>query len=173
MATAALSANFTLPTDRNDTGHEYASTMPGRRRDIDRLRGEIDELFADLWQIPRFAGLRSGFRPQVDCLLTDDPPRVTVIVDLAGVDPAQVEVLLTGRELQLSGVRERPAIAGARVQQMEIDYGPFQRSVALPADVDFERADARYERGLLVVTMPLAERPPAQAKVPIEVRTQR
>lgn len=145
--------------------------MPGRRRDIDRLRGEIDELFADLWQIPRFAGLRSGFRPQVDCLVSDEPPRVTVIVDLAGVDPDRVEVLLIGRELQLSGVRERPAVEGARVQQMEIDYGSFERAVALPADVDVTRAEARYERGLLVVMLPLAERAPARAKVPIEVRT--
>jgi hypothetical protein len=31
------------------------------RRDIDRLQGEIEELFADLWQVPRFAGLRHGF----------------------------------------------------------------------------------------------------------------
>ena len=142
-----------------------------KRRDIDRLRGEIDELFADLWQIPRFAGLRSGFRPQVDCLLSDDPPRVTVTVDLAGIDPAEVELLVTGRELVVTGERRRPAADGARYQQMEIDYGSFERAVALPADVDVERAEARYERGLLVVTLPLAEAPPRHAKVPIEVRT--
>ena len=53
---------------------------------------------------------------------------------------------------------------------MELDYGPFERSVSLPADVDVERAEARYERGLLVVTLPLAEAPPRHAKVPIEVR---
>jgi HSP20 family protein len=142
-----------------------------RRRDIDRLRGEIDELFADLWQIPRFTGLRSGFRPQVDCLRSDDPPRVTVIADLAGVDPANVELVVTGRELLLAGERRRPAPDGVRYQQMEIDYGPFERSIVLPADVDVERAEARYERGLLVVTLPLAQAPPRQAKVPIEVRT--
>ncbi len=143
-----------------------------RRRDIDRLRGEIDELFADLWQIPRFTGLRSGFRPQVDCVRCDDPPRLTLVVDLAGVDPAAVDLVVTGRELVLAGERPRPALERGRYQQMEIDYGPFQRVVALPDDVDVERAEARYERGLLVVTLPLAQRPPAQAKVPIEVRTQ-
>jgi HSP20 family protein len=142
-----------------------------RRRDIDRLRGEIDELFADLWQIPRFTGLRSGFRPQIDCLRSDDPPRVTVIADLAGVDPTNVELVVTGRELLLAGERRRPAPDGVRYQQMEIDYGPFERSIALPADVDVERAEARYERGLLVVTLPLAQAPPRQAKVSIEVRT--
>ena len=144
-----------------------------RRRDIDRLRGEIDELFADLWQIPRFAGLRAGFRPHVDCLVSDDPPQVLVVADLAGVEPGDVEVLVTGRELVLAGERPRPALEGSRYRQMEIDYGPFERTVALPADVDVERANARYERGLLVVTLPLAERAPARGKVPIEVRAQR
>ena len=143
------------------------------RRDIERLRGEIDELFADLWQIPRFTGLRSGFRPAIDCFVSDDPPRVTVVADLAGVDAAAVELLVTGRELVLTGERARPTIEALRYEQMEILYGPFQRAIALPADVDVERAEARYERGLLVVTLPLAQRPPTQAKVPIEVRARR
>ncbi len=144
-----------------------------QRRDIERLRGEIDELFADLWQIPRFTGLRSGFRPAIDCFVGDDPPRVTVVADLAGVDPAAVEVLVTGRELLLTGERARHAAEASRYEQMEILYGPFQRTIALPADVDVERAEARYERGLLVVTLPLARRPPTQGKVPIEVRARR
>ena len=38
------------------------------RRDVDKLQEEIEELFADLWQVPRFSGLRLGFRPNVDCL---------------------------------------------------------------------------------------------------------
>jgi HSP20 family protein len=140
------------------------------KRDIDRLRGEIDELFADLWQLPRFAGFRSGFRPQVDCLLAEDPPRLVVVADLAGVDPSQVDLLVSGRELVLSGERPRPSPDGARYQQMEIDYGPFERAVALPADVDVERAEARYERGLLLVTLPLAQVPPPSARVSIVVR---
>jgi HSP20 family protein len=139
-----------------------------KRRDIDRLRDEIDELFADLWQLPRFVGLRSGFRPQVDCLLADD--RLVVVAALAGVDPAHVDLRVSGRELVLSGVRARPSAEGARYQQMEIDYGPFERSVALPADVDVERAEARYERGLLIVTLPLAQDSPQQARVSIVVR---
>ena len=30
------------------------------RRDIDRLRGEIDDLFSELWQVPRFAATAGG-----------------------------------------------------------------------------------------------------------------
>jgi HSP20 family protein len=143
-----------------------------RRRDIDRLRGELDELFADLWQLPRFAGTRRGFRPPVDCVRTDDPPQLAVVVDLAGIDPDEVQVVVTGRNLVISGERRRPASEeGGRYQQMEIDYGAFQRAITLPEDVDTERAEARYERGLLVIALPLTERRPRRVGVAIEVRT--
>ena len=42
---------------------------------------------------------------------------------------------------------------------MEIEYGSFQRRIALAEDVDPERAEATYERGLLTVVMPLAPKP--------------
>ena len=57
--------------------------VPWRERD-DKLQEEIEELFADLWQVPRFSGLRHGFRPNVDCFHTDDPHALTVVVELPG-----------------------------------------------------------------------------------------
>ena len=42
------------------------------------LQAEIEELFSELWHVPRFAGLRRGFRPNVDSYRTDDPPELTV-----------------------------------------------------------------------------------------------
>ena len=49
-----------------------------KRRDVSRLHEEFEELLADLWQVPGFAGLRRGFRPHVDCYRTAEPPAVTV-----------------------------------------------------------------------------------------------
>jgi HSP20 family molecular chaperone IbpA len=42
---------------------------------------------------------------------------------------------------------------------MEIEYGPFQRRVTLAEDVDASGAEATYERGLLTVAIPLAQKP--------------
>jgi len=83
--------------------------MSGRKRNLDDLQGEIQELFADLWQVPRFAGIRSGFRPQCDCYSTDDPPTLHVVVELPGVEPEGVEVVASGQSLLIAGDRERPA----------------------------------------------------------------
>ena len=139
------------------------------RRDIDRLQGEIEELFADLWQVPRFTGMRHGFRPAVDCFHTDEPHRLTIVVELAGVDPESVSVVVEQRTLTVSGERRRPRIHGQVYQQMEIEYGPFRRTVQLLEDVDVGAAEASYEHGLLTVVLPTAERPPRSEPVPIVV----
>jgi HSP20 family protein len=139
------------------------------RRDIDELQQEIQELFSDLWQVPRFSGLRHGFRPQADCYRTDDPPELHVVVELPGVDPATVQIVTSGRTLLIAGVRERLRLEGARIQQLELEHGPFQRQIQLAEDVDSSRADATYERGLLHVVMPLAQSS-RQVRVSIEVR---
>jgi HSP20 family protein len=143
--------------------------MTGRGRNFDDLQNEIQELFADLWQVPGFAGLRRGFRPQCDCFRTDDPPVLHVVVELPGVDPDTVEVAAAGRVLVIAGTRERPATPGARYHSMEIEYGPFQRRVELGEDVDSARATATYERGMLRVVLPIAKREVEQAPTPIEV----
>ena len=140
------------------------------RRDVDKLQEEIEELFADLWQVPRFLGQHRGFRPNVDSYHTDDPHELTVIVELPGVDVASVNVVVSERTLVVSGERKRPKVDGSVYQQMEIEYGPFQRQVRLPMDVDPDGAHARYERGMLTITLPVAEKPaPKQGRIAIPV----
>jgi HSP20 family molecular chaperone IbpA len=143
--------------------------MTGRRRDLDDLRGEIQELFADLWQVPGFTGLRHGFRAQCDCFRTDDPPVLHVVVELPGVDPGTIAVAAAGRALTIGGTRERPRIPGARYQSMEIEYGAFQRRIDLGEAVDSTRAVATYERGMLKIVLPVAERSTDEEPLPIEV----
>ena len=105
------------------------------RRDIDRLQGEIEELFADLWQVPRFAGLRHGFRPAVDCYVTDDPHQLNLLIELAGVEPGSIEIAVDEQALTISGDRARPRIGGQVYQQAEIEYGHFERLIPLGHDV--------------------------------------
>lgn len=138
-----------------------------RRRD---LRDEIDELFGDLWQLSRLSGRRRAFRPQVDSFRTEDPPRFTVIVEIAGIDPDQVKVTAAEGALVISGERRRQPCEGGVYQQLEIEHGPFERLVHLPEDVDLSQAEARYDRGLLTIEIPIAVRTKAPDPVPIEIR---
>jgi len=130
----------------------------------DTLQAEIEELFSDLWRIPRFAGLRRGFRPNVDSYHTDDPHELVVIVELPGVDPQSLSLVVGERTLVIAGERRRDRSGGRVYQQMEIEYGPFQRQVRLVEEVDAERARGRYEQGILTITLPVASSPVAQGR---------
>lgn len=140
------------------------------KRDVERMHEQLEELFADLWQVPGFAGLRQGFRPHVDCYASEEPRTITVVMELPGVADSDIHVVVAERSLVVSGVRRRPRPEQRpSYEQMEIPYGTFHRRIALREEVDPQRAEARYERGILTVVLPVAERAP-RGRISIEVK---
>src|ERR671935_2786724 len=98
-----------------------------KRRDIEHAAEQIEELFADLWQVfPFTRGVHRGYRPQVDVFRSEDPPALVVLVELPGADPEQVRLIAGPRTLLVAGERRRPKNCG-HYRQMEIEYGPFPR----------------------------------------------
>jgi len=143
-----------------------------KRDDIDRLHDEINELVDDLWNVPRFVVARRGFRPNVDCIRSEDPPALHVLVELPGIDPSAIKVIAADRVLVVAGERCRPKLTG-RYQQMEIEYGPFQRRISLTEPVDTAASTARYERGLLTIVLPIAQKPAKRERVTITIGASR
>ena len=142
-----------------------------KRRDFEHAAEEIEQLFADLWEVFPFSrSLRRGYRPQVDVYRSEDPPTLTVQIELPGVDPGDVRLVASPQALLIAGERRRPKDCG-HYQQLEIDYGPFQRQITLADDIDPEGASATYERGILTVRLPIAPRPAPRDSVSIVVRT--
>ena len=139
-----------------------------RRNDIDHVHDEIQELIGELWHVPRFAGGRRGFKPQVDCIRNEDPPALHVVVELPGVEPSELQVVAADRVLVVAGIRRRPPLRG-RYQQMEIEYGPFQRRIQLDEPVDTDTATARDEHGMLTVVLPIAASQPKVERVTITI----
>lgn len=143
-----------------------------RRRNIERLQTELDELFEDLWRGPWFTGQRTGFRPRVDTFVAEEPAELTIVVELAGVDPADVTLVVAGDLLVVSGHRGLGSGSDcpASWYQAEIPRGHFERRVRLPANADAEASHASYARGLLTIVLPLAPRSAAREPVPIPVQ---
>ena len=140
-----------------------------QRRDIRQLHEELQELFDDMW-LPRFGRPRRSFRPHLDVFRTTDPDQLIVVVDLAGVDPDGLHVVVVDSTLVVAGHRPRPTPDCPRsYYHLEIEHGPFERRIALPDDVDIERATAAYERGLLTIVVPIAARAPASVRASIRV----
>jgi len=120
-------------------------------------RGEPEEIFEIL--VTTYAQ-KSGvlpvegdlcWRPATDVYETEDS--FVVQMDLAGMQPARVEVVCDGQSLLVRGIRTESAGAGRKhFHTMEINVGPFVRRVPLPPDVDRDSASAAYRSGFLYVT---------------------
>jgi len=136
---------------------------------FERMRREMDELFGDVFGRSGLTHRHSGFSPSVDVYYCGDPPRAVVRAELAGIDADTLGLEIRGRELVIAG--HRPAVGGGdRVyQQLEIQPGPFRRTVALGADVVSDEARAVYEDGILRVELPLVAPTQVKRSVPIEV----
>ena len=142
-----------------------------KRSDSPREAGDqFGRLIAELWH-GQFGGRQHGFWPPVDSYSTEDPPQLVVVVELPGIDPEQVQIVLHDRALIIAGERPRPTKCNRHYHQMEVDYGPFQRRIQIHEQVDAEAASATYERGLLQIVLPIAKRPTGAVRVPIELRS--
>ncbi|OIP27146.1 MAG: Hsp20/alpha crystallin family protein [Chloroflexi bacterium CG_4_9_14_3_um_filter_45_9] len=98
------------------------------------------------------------WQPAIDVYETDE--NVVVLVELAGIKQDEIEVLAQNNILTVRGER-RDIKQGIKrtYSQMEILWGPFERNITLPANVDVEQIEAFYNAGFLEVILPkLGER---------------
>ena len=129
----------------------------------------MDELFGDVLE-RSFGGRRAGFSPRVDVSYAADPPRAIVTAELAGINPDDLDLEVRGRELVISGHRGPVDDTEGRVfQQIEIEHGPFRRTVQLGAEVVADAAKATYHDGILRVELPLQQPELRRQSVPVEV----
>src|SRR5689334_17870289 len=121
------------------------------------MRREMDELFGDVWGGVGLARRRpSGFSPRVDVYYCGrDEPMAIVKAEISGIAISSVNLEIAGRDLVISGERPVQETEGRVYQQVEIESGPFRRTVRLNADVDADRARATYDDGILRVELPL------------------
>ena len=95
------------------------------------------------------------WRPRAD--VTETANAIVITIELAGVDPDEIEAVLYENALVVSGRRHLPGPgSGGVYHAAEISQGSFTLEVGLPTPVASELSDARYDRGLLVLTLPTA-----------------
>ena len=84
-----------------------------------------------------------------------------VHVELPGVSPEQVEVSFEQNVLTIRGTKPTSFDVGSdgelRVFAAERVHGSFERAVRLPEFVDADRISARFDKGVLSVSIPKAE----------------
>ncbi len=130
---------------------------------LQNLQGELNRLFEEYWQ-PAAAAAPSPeptdlatavWTPALD--LFETPSDLVLIVDLPGVDPASIDLSLTGNVLTLRGEKPAPEVAGGHPRAKERALGSFHRQITVTEAVDFDRVQAEARDGVLTVRLPKQE----------------
>ena len=130
------------------------------------LLPELSELFNGFSGLPALAGLRPLFDGTV--LRVEDEYKdglYEVRAEVPGVDPAEsIEVTVLDGQLTIKAERTQTSESNGH---SEFSYGSFTRTVALPVGADEDDISAIYDRGILTVSVPLAEDHPTEKRVEI------
>lgn len=116
---------------------------------------ELDFLFNTFYKNrrPVLMPVEKGWKPLTDVFETDE--NIVVMVDIAGISINDVKLTLFNNILTIRGIRrEHPRTEKRHYHKMEIDFGPFERRVELPARIDPDRAERRYLQGFLEIVLP-------------------
>jgi HSP20 family protein len=116
---------------------------------------EASQLWNGLMPEPAAWPALSGAYPPVN--LWEDDDNLYAEAELPGMGLGDLEIFVTGGDqLTLQGER-KPLQDPAVWHRRERGFGRFSRTVGLPVPVDADRVEARFEQGVLRVTLPKAE----------------
>jgi HSP20 family protein len=136
----------------------YSSLLPRSNSlfdELDRLQRELQPLFGGL-SLP--TSIRAAARGAFPALNIASTPTTIEIYGFApGIDPAKLEVTVDRGVLTLEGERATALPAPGEqvsVYAAERFVGSFKRVLALPEDAELGKVEARYQDGILRISLP-------------------
>jgi HSP20 family protein len=114
---------------------------------------EVREIFNELGRGYSLESLAGECTPPIDVYETD--AALEMSIDLPGVDPAAVRILVKGTQVLIAGDKApRRARGDSSFHLVERDFGRFARTVPLTSPCDASRAHAALDKGELRITLP-------------------
>ncbi len=131
-----------------------------------RMTEEMDRVFGDGGQ-ERDRGGDAFWAPAVE--VSQREGNYVIRAELPGVKPEEVKLEIENDAVVLQGERkvEREEDRGG-VHRTEIRYGRFYRNIPLPEGANVEQARARFDNGVLEVTVPVSEQKVQRKQIPIQ-----
>jgi HSP20 family protein len=126
-------------------------------REFMTLRQAMDRLFEDSYVSPERMGTQQAersIRLPIDAYATEN--ELVIVAPIPGADPDKVEITIEGDTLVIKG-EMRPPLENVSYIFQERAYGPFSRSLTLNVPVQSEKAEATFENGLLILSIPKSE----------------
>jgi HSP20 family protein len=116
------------------------------------LRREMDRLFEDFDRAyglePLAQGRETGnLGPLLD--VSESGKALEVTAELPGVDEKDVELSVANGVMTIKAEKKDKSF-----YRVERSFGTYQRSIALPVEIDEDRIEASFDKGVLSVTLP-------------------
>lgn len=124
------------------------------REETARFENEVDEVIEPFFAVFGFESVKEEGFPVIDVYETSD--NIFVEAELPGIDREMVRITVTDGELIVEGIKSRDADEGEKVKYLCIErsFGKFRRTVDVPKASDRLNVKARYEEGILIITIP-------------------
>jgi len=167
-------ADRNVPVSKEQQSRQPSAASGDPWRPLSNLRRQIDHLLEDFDRMSPFWPMgRSGFEmepfargaaemagmPAVD--IVEQDKAILITAELPGMDEHNIELKLSNGNLMLKGEKKSEREEKSKGYYLsERSYGSFQRSFALPETVDADKIEARFDRGVLTITLP--KKPEAQ-----------
>jgi len=162
-----MSVRDLIPWGRNNGNQTPSVLRDGERDPFLSLHREVNRLFDDVFRgfgssLPSFSGgsALGGAWPSVE--ISDGEKEIKVTAEVPGLKEKDIEVLLDEGVLTLKG-EKRSETEDKDKQFSERFYGRFERRIPLGYEVKEDNVDARFQNGVLTVTLPKSEK--AQSRV--------
>ena len=138
------------------------------RTDLSRMQRDFDQIFSNLFPTFGTDGDNSepvSWHPRIDVVET--PEGYELAIDVPGVNKDDIQINLHDDVLSISGERTAREVAETdNVVRMERHSGRFHRSFSLPNKINAKKIEARFENGVLIVSVPkLEETKPQKIKI--------
>ena len=121
------------------------------------IRNEIDNLLHEFFGGPIHTGPLAGeWLPAAD--ITETADKVFVKAELPGIEEKDIDLSICGNLLIIRG--EKKHMKEEKDENHYLGdryYGSFRRAFQLPGDVDQNKAEAKFRRGVLKITIPRVE----------------
>lgn len=127
---------------------------------MDELRREMDRVFDGYERsmgIAPFGTLGRGMGGWPEVALSDEGERFVLRADMPGVTEQDLEVTFDRGAVTLRARREASVPEGFTVHRKERSSFELARTVALPAAIDVDRAEATLRHGALEISLPKAK----------------
>lgn len=117
-------------------------------RELEQMSSRLNRFFETKWN-----GEPGAWSPSVN--ICEKEREYLVEVELPDVKREDVHVRCEGRDLVVEGERKRrEETKGEKWHRVESYHGAFYRTLTLPADADDTKIDAKFENGMLRVSIP-------------------